>query len=313
MHTRPPLPVVLIIVLLLSACTQAAAQAGDVSQRPIRVVATTGMVGDLARAVGGERAEVITLMGPGVDPHLFKASESNLRALERADIIFYNGLHLEAGLARVLERMAEYRTTVAVASSIDPNALITPPEFQGAYDPHIWFDVSLWRQTVASVEEAFIAYDPANSQLYRQNAQAYAQELETLDAYVREQAARVPPERRVLITAHDAFNYFGRAYGFEVRGLQGISTSAEAGTGDVQALTAFIAERQIPAIFVESSVPQRNIEAVQAAVRARGFDVRIGGQLYSDALGSPNTPAGTYTGMVRANIDTIVTALIGQQ
>jgi manganese/zinc/iron transport system substrate-binding protein len=299
-----------LIPLLLSACSGQDVQLDSKGQRQLRVVATTGMVADLVRAVGGERVDVKFLMGPGVDPHLYKASEGDLRALEKADIIFYNGLHLEAGLARVLERMSSYRTTVAIGDSIERAALLSPPEFQGSYDPHVWFDVALWKSTIGMVTQTLSEFDPGSAPLYQQNAQRYTIELEALDTYVREQVAHVPPEKRVLITAHDAFNYFGKAYGFEVRGLQGISTASEAGTGDVQALTAFIVERQIPAIFVESSVPQRTIEAVQAAVRAQGFEVEIGGQLFSDALGSPDTSAGTYTGMVRTNVDTIVQALI---
>lgn len=228
-----------------------------------------------------------------------------------ADVIFYNGLHLEAKMADVLEQMQGSIRTVAVTDAIDRNLLIAPPQFEGAYDPHVWFDVTLWMKAVEKVRDTLVEMDPASADTYDANAQRYLEELAQLDAYVRAQAERVPAEQRVLVTAHDAFHYFGRAYGFEVRGLQGISTATEAGTADVQALADFIAERRIPAIFVESSVPQRNLEAVQEAVRARGFEVKIGGQLYSDAMGDPGTPEGTYVGMVRHNIDTIVTALLG--
>jgi len=234
-----------------------------------------------------------------------------VRRIFRAEVIFYTGLHLEATMGEVLEEMEGRVRTVAVSRGIPPSHLLSPPEFQGNYDPHIWFDVSLWMQAVPAIRDALAAHDPDGADLYRANAQAYLGELEALHAYVLAQAARVPREQRVLVTAHDAFNYFGRAYGFEVRGLQGIGTSSEAGTADVQELAAFIAARRIPAIFVESSIPPRTIEAVQAAVRARGYDVRIGGQLYSDALGDPEGPAGTYVGMVRHNIDTIVGALLG--
>ena len=215
-------------------------------------------------------------------------------------------------MAEVLEHMDERTPTVAVAAAIDSTRLLAPAQFQGAYDPHVWFDVSFWIVATEQVRRGLAELDPANAALYAANAAAYTAELRELDAYVRRRAAEVPPELRVLITAHDAFNYFGRAYGFEVRGLQGISTASEAGTGDVHAIAAFIAERRIPDVFVESSIPQRTIEAVQAAVRARGFDVRIGGQLFSDAMGTPGTPEGTYIGMVRHNIDTIVGALLRQ-
>lgn len=300
-----------IVILLLTSCARPAAQApADVSDRQIRVVATTGMVKDLVEQVGGDRVRVIGLMGPGVDPHLYKASERDVTRLAEADIVFYTGLHLEGKMVEVFERMEGRVKTVAVTDSIDRSLLLAPPEFAGAYDPHIWFDVRLWMKAVEPVRDALAEMDPEHAALYEANAQRYLEELADLDAYVRAQAERVPPSQRVLITAHDAFNYFGRAYGFEVRGLQGISTATEAGTADVQALARFIAERQIPAIFVESSVPPRTIEAVQAAVRARGFDVAIGGELFSDSLGNPGTLEGTYVGMVRHNIDTIVGALL---
>ncbi|MFN2126068.1 MAG: metal ABC transporter solute-binding protein, Zn/Mn family [Candidatus Promineifilaceae bacterium] len=299
----------------ISACSggsdsKAAAQSGD---SLLNVVTTTGMIADIAKNVGGEHVQVTSLMGPGVDPHLYKASAGDVNRLFEADIIFYNGLHLEASMGKVLERFNESgATTVAVAEAIDPEKLQAPPEFEGFYDPHVWFNVAFWMDAGTAVETALIEIDPDHADDYTANAQAYLAELAELDTYVSEQAARVPDDQRVLITAHDAFNYFGKAYGFEVRGLQGISTASEAGTADVQDLARFIAERRIPAIFVESSVPPRTVEAVQAAVRAQGFNVRIGGELFSDAMGSPGTDEGTYNGMVRHNIDTIVGALLGE-
>jgi manganese/zinc/iron transport system substrate-binding protein len=274
----------------------------------VRVVATIGMVGDAVERVGGSRVEVETLMGPGIDPHLYKASEGDLRRLERADIIFYGGLHLEAKMADVFERISEERTTVAVSERIPVEERLGSA---GSYDPHVWFDVRLWMHAVEEIRDTLIERDPGSASVYRRNAAVYLTELEDLDEYVRAQARRVPRERRVLITAHDAFEYFGRAYGFDVRGLQGISTASEAGAGDVQALAEFIAERRIPAIFVESSVSPRTIEAVREAVQARGFDVRVGGELFSDAMGDPGTREGTYVGMVRHNVDTIVAGLLG--
>ncbi len=280
--------------------------------KPLRVVTTIGMITDIVNIVGGDRVKVTGLMGPGVDPHLYKASERDVIRLIEADVIFYNGLHLEAKLGDVLEKLSKRRRVVAVTDAIPRELLLTPEQFEGNYDPHVWFDVSLWQYAVKQVRDTLIEIDPANATGYATRATAYLAELDRLHAYVKEQAARVPPERRVLITAHDAFNYFGRAYGFEVRGLQGISTVAEAGAGDLRALADFIVERQIPAIFVESSVSPRTIEALQAAVRDRGFSVTIGGQLYSDAMGDPGTPEGTYIGMVRHNINTIVSALLGE-
>jgi manganese/zinc/iron transport system substrate-binding protein len=299
---------------LISACASSGGKSDlPIAERTINVVTTTGMIADAVINVGGERVQVQSLMGPGVDPHLYKASENDVQTLQEADIVFYNGLHLEAQMGEVLERMNDFGIrTVVVTDKIDRSALLAPPEFAGNYDPHVWFDVTLWMKTAEQVREALVEVDPTSQSVYEANAEAYLAELAELHEYVLRQAEGIPAEQRVLITAHDAFNYFGRAYGFEVRGLQGISTEAQAGTADVQALADFIVERQIPAVFVESSVPQRNVEAVQAAVQSRGFDVKIGGSLFSDAMGTAGTPEGTYVGMVRHNIDTIVAALTGE-
>jgi len=309
-HNRFQLLIFLTSIFFLAACRETAAPVNaDLSQRPINAVTTTGMVGDIVRNVGGERVNVIGLMGPGVDPHLYKASEGDVIRLGEADIVFYNGLHLEAAMSRVFERMGDRIKTVAVTDGIDRDRLFTPEQFEGNYDPHVWFDVTMWMSATERVRDALIEIDPAHTETYRANAADYLGQLAELDDYVKQQAATLPPEKRAIITAHDAFSYFSRAYGFEVRGLQGISTASEAGTADVQGLAKFIVERQIPAIFIESSVPVRNVEAVQEAVRAQGWDVHIGGELFSDAMGTPGTPEGTYLGMVKHNIDTIVTAL----
>jgi manganese/zinc/iron transport system substrate-binding protein len=299
-------------LLLATACgggnTTAAGSAAD--DGVLTVLTTTGMVGDVVANVGGEHVAVTTLMGPGTDPHLYVASVRDVDKLQEAEAIFYSGLFLEAQMEDVLEQIAELKPSVAISSGIDPARLLPSAAYANEFDPHIWFDVSLWMETVAVVRETLKEIDPANAADYDANAAAYLEELEALHRYVLEQAARVPAQQRVLITAHDAFNYFGRAYGFEVRGLQGISTQAEASLNDVQALVGFIAENEIPAIFVESSVSPRTIEAVQAAVANQGFNVAIGGQLFSDAMGDTGTPEGTYVGMVRHNIDTIVGALL---
>lgn len=296
----------------LSACERAdfIDDTVDFSERKIRVVATTNIVADLVANIGGERLEVVSLMGPGVDPHLYRASEGDVRRMRDADIIFYNGLHLEGRMADLFDQMQRRIRTVAVADGIDPLLLDATPEFEGNYDPHVWFDVSMWMQAAEFVRDYLMDVDSVHAGIYERNASQYLAELDSLHRYVRVEAQRVPEERRVIVTAHDAFHYFGRAYGFEVRGLQGISTAAEAGTADVQELARFIVERRIPAIFIETSVPTRSIEAVRAAARARGLPVEIGGHLYSDALGSPGTPTGTYVGTVRHNIDTIVEALL---
>ncbi len=291
---------------LLAGCGAPASPPYPSGDQRLSVVATTSIVADLARNIGGEQVRVEGLMGPGVDPHLYRAREGDVRRLQEADLILFNGLHLEAKLAEVLERMPR---AVAVTETIPRERLIAPPEFEGAHDPHVWFDVSLWMIAAERTRDALTSADPAGAPAYAANAAAYLAELEKLHRYALARVAETPQAARVVITAHDAFNYFGSAYGLEVRGLQGISTAAETGAADVQALAELVANRRIPAMFVESSVPPRSIEAVQAAVRARGFEVGIGGELYSDALGDPAGDAGTYLGMVRHNVDTIVDAL----
>jgi manganese/zinc/iron transport system substrate-binding protein len=306
-------PLLLGALLLAFAAGCGSSPAGDdqdLTNRSIRVVATTGMIGDLVSRIGGDRVEVTTLMGPGVDPHLYRATAGDVSRMRRADLIVYNGLHLEGRMADLFEQMQGRGVrTLPVAAALGRDAMIVSEEFAGNYDPHIWFDVSLWMQTAPFVADALAGMDPAHAEYYARNAEAYAEELQNLHQYVLDRAYELEEARRILVTAHDAFGYFGRVYGFEVRGLQGISTATEAGTADVQALAQFIAYQRIPSIFVETSVSSRHIEAVRAAVRARGFDVEIGGELYSDALGSPGSGADSYIGMVRHNINTIVEGL----
>ena len=299
----------LIAILIGSGCDPKE-QPDAVTDDKLRVVTTIGMITDIVENVGGTRIAVTGMMGPGVDPHLYKATSKDVQRLGSAHIIFYNGLHLESKMADILAKMSGDTLTVAVTDAVDRSLLLTPPEYEGLYDPHLWFDVQLWMKAVVKVRDALSEFDADNTVLYRSNAERYLSELTELDAYVKSQVERVPSQQRVLVTAHDAFNYFGKAYGFEVRGLQGISTATEAGIADVQELAMFIAARRIPAIFVESSVSPRSLEAVKAAVRSKGFNVEIGGELFSDAMGNEGTPEGTYIGMVRHNIDTIVKALI---
>jgi manganese/zinc/iron transport system substrate-binding protein len=273
------------------------------------IVATTGMVADAAKNIAGDRVRVTALMGPGVDPHLYRASEGDVRRLGDADLVLYNGLHLEAKLGDVLGEVG--KRAVPVAEAIPEDQLLAPPEFEGQFDPHVWFDVQLWITVVEHVRDTLVERDPAGRAAYERNAKRYLAELERLDEEIKRELRAIPERRRVLITAHDAFNYFGRAYGFEVRGLQGISTATEAGASDVQALARFIAEREIPTIFVETSVSSRAITAVREAAQARGQPVEIGERLYSDALGTPGTPEGTYVGMVRHNVRAIADGLDG--
>jgi manganese/zinc/iron transport system substrate-binding protein len=299
-----------IVALALLAGTGCGGGQAAPAQGPVKVVATTTIVADLVGRIGGEDVALEALMGPGVDPHLYKPSAGDVWRLSSARAIFYNGLHLEGKMGEVFAEMSRRGvTTVAVADCIPESELIRSEGFSGVHDPHCWFDVSVWCYAAECVRDALVDIDPDRAAAYRSRADAYLAELTTLDGWVRERAAALPEERRVLVTAHDAFGYFGRAYGFDVRGLMGVSTAAEAATSDVQQLARFIAERRIPAVFVESSVPPRFIRALREAVAARGFEVAIGGSLYSDALGDPAGPAATYPGMVRSNVETITSAL----
>ncbi len=297
------------MIALSGACGGAPQEADETSGR-LRVVATTSIVGDLAGSIGGDAIELETLMGAGVDPHLYKPSAGDVRRMSSAQVVIYNGLHLEGKMTEVLAEMGTRGVeTVAVAECVAPDRLLSVEGFDTMHDPHVWFDVELWEEAAACLRDALMRIDPDHAEGYQQRGDAVITEFAALDEWVGERIATLPEERRVLVTAHDAFSYFGRAYGIEVRGLLGVSTAAEAGTADVQDLAVFIADRGLPAVFVESSVPPRFIEALTEAVAARGGDVTIGGSLYSDALGSPGGAAETYVGTVRANVETIVGAM----
>ena len=303
--------VCLIGILVWSGCDPKGQQ-NTATVDKLSVVTTIGMISDIVKNVGGKRVEVTEIVKPGVDPHFYNPTPKDVEKFGSAHIIFYNGLHLEAKMADILEKMSEDRLTVAVTDGVDRSHLITPPEYDGLYDPHLWFDVKLWMQAAGKVRDTLSQFDADNAPLYQSNAEHYLTKLKELDEYVKLQVAGVPSQQRVLVTAHDCFNYFEKAYGFEVRGLQGISTATEAGIADIQDLATFIAERGILAIFVESSISSRNLEAVKDAVQSKGYDVTIGGVLFTDAMGNEGTPEGTYIGMIRHNIDTIVHALTGQ-
>ena len=305
----------LIVLLLLASLALVVAfrpqPVAEAEDGPLRVVTTIGQIADAAKNIGGDLVEVESLMGPGIDPHFYKASEGDIFTLLDADLILYNGLNLEGRTRDVLEQMGYEKPVVAVAESIPAEQLLAPPEFAGQYDPHVWFDPTMWSLVVEAIEQAMIEADPANAESYMANADAYRERLAALDAEWRERIASIPVENRVLVTAHDAFNYFGRHFGLEVVGLQGISTETEAGVGDLQAMAKLIVDLRVPAIFVESSVSPRTIEAVQAAVRDQGIDVAIGGELFSDAMGPAGTEEGTYLGMVEHNVTAITEGLGG--
>lgn len=276
----------------------------------LNVVTTTTLITDLVTQIGGDKLNIQGLMGTGVDPHLYKASEGDVSKLVNADLIFYGGLHLEGKLVEVFEKMqSQNLQTISVSDALDPKTLIGSEYFASNYDPHIWFDVHNWELITAFVVEKLSEADPGNTAVFEENGKNYLEQLGALDAEIRATIETLPKEKRILVTAHDAFNYFGKAYGFEVVGLQGLSTATEAGVQDVQNLASFIIKKNIKAIFVESSVPRRTIEALQAAVNSKNHHVEIGGTLFSDALGTRGTPEGTYIGMFKHNVNTIVKAL----
>ncbi len=282
-------------------------------KKPLRVVATIGMISDIAARIGGQRVEVQGLMGEGVDPHLYKASPNDVRLLSDADLILYNGLNLEGKMADLFVKLARKKPTIPVSEYVDEKLLREPPEFAGHYDPHIWFDVSLWMKAVERVRDAFAEIDPEGRVEFDENAAKLLKELEELHVWCRKEIQTVPEKLRVLVTAHDAFGYFGRAYGIEVRGIQGISTESEASLKDINSLVDLLVERGVPAVFVESSVPKKTVEALVEGARARKLDLKVGGELFSDALGRAGTESGTYIGMVRHNVQTIVSGLSGNK
>ncbi|MGE3799659.1 MAG: metal ABC transporter solute-binding protein, Zn/Mn family, partial [Candidatus Kapaibacterium sp.] len=249
------------------------------------------------------------LLGPGVAPHHNQAPQPDMKLLTDADIILYNGLHLEGKLAEVLEKLSSRKPVIAVGDYVDPSLRRSPPEFKGAYDPHIWFDVSLWRGAISGLVDTLARLDSEHGEVYQMQGKTYLAQLDTLDIWVRGQIETIPESSRLLITAHDAFGYFGRAYKIEVRGLQGISTVDEPGLADRKRMVDLIVERKIKAVFVESSVRRSNIEALIEGAKSEGHDLKIGGELFSDAMGAKGRPEGTYVGMVRANVNTIVEAL----
>ena len=294
----------LLISLAIISCKNESEESGK-----LKVVTTTSMLTDLVKNIGGDLIEVNGLMGAGVDPHLYKASEGDVNKLFQADIIFYNGLHLEGKLVDVFEKMAKTKLTVSLGGSLDKNELIGSEYFVSNYDPHVWFNIQFFKQFGDRVAETLAANDPVNAKKYQENTALYQDKLDALEIEVKAIIATLPKEKRILVTAHDAFNYFGKAYGFNVVGLQGLSTATEAGVQDVRRLSQFIIDNKVKAIFIESSVPRRTIEALQEAVLSKNHDVGIGGSLYSDALGNAGTIEGTYVGMFRANVKTIVEAL----
>jgi len=296
--------------LAIASCDRSAPVAAPAnSVSTLRAVCTTGMVADMVAMVGGDKVSATPLMGEGVDPHLYKPSPADVRLLADADVVFYNGLHLEGKMGELLEQLSKTKPVVAITRSIPEPDLLSPDGAAGTHDPHVWFDVSLWARTIPAVKDGLAAARPAHAAEFTQRADAYAASLAALHEKTKAAIATIPAESRILVTAHDAFGYFARAYGLEVHAIQGISTESEAALKDINALVDLLVTRKVPAVFVESSVPRKNIEALIEGCAARGHTVRIGGELFSDAMGAKGTPEGTYPGMVEHNVRTIVEAL----
>jgi manganese/zinc/iron transport system substrate-binding protein len=313
---KQEIPVLILVALILAlgaisailggCSSQALAQTGG----KLKVVTTTTMLADLVSVIGGNRVEATRLMGPGIDPHLYQASAGDVTKMREADVVVYNGLHLEGKMGDVFASLAgQGRSVICAEDGIDSAVLLIDESSPEIHDPHIWFNVSIWEDVAAHVAARLSAIDPDGAEEYSADLKEYTAQLDELDRYIRSRVGEVPEQQRTLVTAHDAFRYFGSAYGFKVMGLQGVSTDAEAGTADVSDLAEYIAFNQIKAIFVESSVPPKNVEALRAAVEARGFAVKIGGELYSDSLGDEASGHDSYILTFRANIDTIVNAL----
>ena len=292
--------------LLLNSCSP-----GNQGERTgkLKVLATTGMIYDAVINIAKDSVEAAALMGPGVDPHLYKATQGDLSRLSDANVVFYNGLHLEGKMGEVMEKLARLKPVVAVAEKVPKEQLRDTPLFAGNYDPHIWFNVQLWKSAVMEVGQTLKEKDAPNAAYYQKNMDEYLQKLDSLHSWVTAQIATIPDSQRILVTAHDAFGYFGDAYNIEVNGLQGISTQAEFGLKDIADLVNLIVDRKVKAVFVETSVSERAIKAVVDGCTQRGHAVIIGGNLYSDAMGEFGTAEGTYIGMVKANVNTIVSSL----
>lgn len=298
-----------MVLIFTAACSQTDTETGTDAEgmNKVKVTTTIAQIADIVRNVGGEHVDVESLMGPGTDPHLYQATQQDIGKLNDADIIFYNGLHLEGKMNEIFEKMRSEKPTHAVADGVDKSKLIE--EGIETYDPHIWFDISLWQFAVDEVVAGLSELDQENAESYKENGESYKQELAELDAFAKGRIQEIPEQSRMLVTAHDAFNYFGNAYGMEVKGLQGLSTDSEYGLKDVQNIIDVLVEREIKAVFIESSISEESIRAVVEGAGKRGHEVTIGGELYSDAMGEEGTEEGTYIGMFKHNINTITDSL----
>ncbi len=317
---QPPIWLVLGVVFAVGCgsgeatstkATSAGGHRGEKDSTP-KIVTTVGMVTDIVREVVGDHGQVIGLLSEGIDPHLYKPTREDMQQLSNADIIFYGGLMLEGRMEESLKKLRSGKPVVGVSESLDPKTLRKPPEFDGHFDPHVWMDVKLWSHCVEAVTATMNEHDSKHAAEFTARAKRYQQKLSKLDDYVRQSIQSIPEQQRVLVTAHDAFGYFARAYGMEVKSVQGISTESEAGVADVNSLVDFLVDRKIGAIFVESSVSDKGLRAVIEGAGKRGWTVKVGGELFSDAMGTAGTYEGTYVGMIDHNATTITRALGGK-
>jgi manganese/zinc/iron transport system substrate-binding protein len=299
----------ILTIALLVSLTVGASAAPYSGSYPYKASATTGMIGDIVKQVAGDKAQVTVIIGPGVDPHVYKASRNDMVTLTRSQVIFYNGLHLEGQMGDILGKIGKQRPVYAVTELIDKAELIGDAH---KADPHVWMDVAKWSSAVQAVSKSLSEFDPTHAPVYATNAARYQKDLGLLSAYSAKVLASIPEKQRTLITAHDAFSYLGKAYGIKVLGIQGLSTESEAGLQDINRLVDLIVDNQIPAVFVESSVPDKNVRALVEGARSRGQQIIVGGELFSDAMGSADTYEGTYIGMIDHNVTIIARSLGGQ-
>ncbi|MER2260539.1 MAG: zinc ABC transporter substrate-binding protein [Psychrobacillus sp.] len=296
-----------LAVVLMAGCNEKNKEKAE-ADKPL-VVTTTGQVADAVKRIAGDYVEVKSLMGPGVDPHLYKATQGDLQVLEDADIIFYNGLELEGKMSDIFEKMKKDKPVVAIGEVVPKERILNDEAHPELFDPHIWFDIEVWKIATQEITKTLTKQFSANKELFEENEISFIEDLDELNEWTKQRISEIPEEQRVLVTAHDAFNYFGESNGMEVRGLQGLSTDAEYGLKDIQNIVNFLVEQNIKAVFIESSVSDKAMKAVIEGAKEKGHTIHIGGELYSDAMGAEGTEEGTYIGMYRHNVNTIVDSL----
>ncbi|MBO2942931.1 zinc ABC transporter substrate-binding protein [Paenibacillus sp. F411] len=304
------IPAMLILVLALAGCAGSNEKNGSTAEGKINIVTTIAQIAEPVSVIGGDKVQVSSLMGPGVDPHLYNATQGDISKLDQADIVFYSGLHLEGNMTEVFEQIGKSRPVVAISESVSEDQLLT--DDTGAIDPHVWFDLELWEVSLTAAVEEMKTFAPEHAEEFENNKLKYFEELQALKQEAQEKLASIPENHRVIVTAHDAFGYFGRAYDMEVVGLQGLSTEDEISVSDIDQTIDILMQHQVPAVFVESSINSKSVEAVVEGASSKGLDVKLGGELFSDAMGDEGTAEGTYLGMYRHNVNIIYEALAGK-